>query len=771
MIGIFPKDDPKQTLRIKRWLMAFGSYLMWMAITVVLYSQGQMHRLTLDLLVVSFLGIIICNLLIYAIIRSGLNIRFKDPSLTLLQMTIATFWVMEIVYYADAIRSVVLLVYLVVFVYGLFKLNVRQFLFLSAFAVVNYSLLIFLLYKTHPESLNNKVDILNILILATVLPWFSLVGGYITGLRARISGAFSTIARLTDNVRDVIFVLDMNLHYTYVSPSVKTLRGYEPEEIMKQIATDAFAPSSRDKVIKAWRDTVELEKSGHIISSSETHELEVMRKDGTTVWTETKFSLIKDETQRSIGVLAVMRDITERKEAQETLRQSEERYRTIIENIEDGYTELDLKGNFIFFNKAISTIHGYPQDELMKLSYRDVMDEENANMIFAEYNKVFTTGESAKGVEYEIISKTGIKKYLETSITPIRDTAGRIIAFRGIVRDRTEHRQAEEALRQSGEKYRNILENTQEGYFEVDLAGNFIFFNDSMCRLYGYSKEEVMGLNYRHYTDKENASFIFRAFNNIYKTGEPLKELSWQVIRKDGIRRYVESSASLIKDSEDQPVGFRGIVRDITERKQMEEDFQRTLESLRKAVGATIQVMISAVEIRDPYTAGHQSRSADLARSIAREMGLPQEKIDGIRMACSIHDIGKLSVPAEILSKTTKLSDIEFALIKEHPLLGYEMLKNVESPWPLSQVVYQHHERMDGSGYPRHLKGDEIIIEARIMAVADVVEAMASYRPYRPALGIDAALAEIEKNKGILYDSAVVDACLRLFREKAYKLP
>jgi HD-GYP domain-containing protein (c-di-GMP phosphodiesterase class II) len=151
-------------------------------------------------------------------------------------------------------------------------------------------------------------------------------------------------------------------------------------------------------------------------------------------------------------------------------------------------------------------------------------------------------------------------------------------------------------------------------------------------------------------------------------------------------------------------------------------------------------------------------------------MGLAPEKIEGIRMAGIIHDIGKLSIPAEILSKPTKLTEIEFALIKEHSRSGYEMLKDVESPWPLAEIVYQHHERINGSGYPRNLKGDEIVIESQILAVADVVEAMASHRPYRPTLGIEAALEEITKNKGILYNNAVADTCLRLFREKGYQL-
>jgi putative nucleotidyltransferase with HDIG domain len=227
---------------------------------------------------------------------------------------------------------------------------------------------------------------------------------------------------------------------------------------------------------------------------------------------------------------------------------------------------------------------------------------------------------------------------------------------------------------------------------------------------------------------------------------------------------------SFIRDEQLRALGIVGVTRDITERKRAEEKLLVTFESLKKAFGTIIQVMITTVEMRDPYTAGHQKRVADLACAIAAETGLAQEKIEGIQMAGSIHDIGKLSIPAEILSKPTKLTNNEYSLIKEHSQSGYEMLKNVESPWPLAQIVYQHHERTDGSGYPRNLKGDEIIMEARIMAVADVVEAMASHRPYRPGLGIDTALAEIEKNKGTHYDNTVADVCLKLFREKGYKL-
>jgi HD-GYP domain-containing protein (c-di-GMP phosphodiesterase class II) len=187
-------------------------------------------------------------------------------------------------------------------------------------------------------------------------------------------------------------------------------------------------------------------------------------------------------------------------------------------------------------------------------------------------------------------------------------------------------------------------------------------------------------------------------------------------------------------------------------------------------VETIIQVLVMAVEVKDPYTAGHQRRMTNLTRTIATEMGLTPEKIEGLRMAGVIHDIGKITMPSEILSKPTKLSGIELSLTREHVRLGYDILKDVESPWPLAEIVLQHHERMNGSGYPRNLKGDEILMEARILAVSDVVESMASRRPYRPALGIDAAIEEISKERDILYDPEVVDACLKLFHEKRYSL-
>ncbi len=222
-----------------------------------------------------------------------------------------------------------------------------------------------------------------------------------------------------------------------------------------------------------------------------------------------------------------------------------------------------------------------------------------------------------------------------------------------------------------------------------------------------------------------------------------------------------ESTIELIRANED-------LKQDIVKREGVETKLQRSLGKLRRAMGGIIQAMALTLERRDPYTAGHQRRVAKLARAIADEMHLPGEQLDGIRMAATIHDLGKISVPAEILTKPSRLSKIEFNLIKTHSQVGYDILKTIEFPWPLAQIVVQHHERMDGSGYPSSLAGEDILQEARVLAVADVVEAMASRRPYRPALGIDKALEEISQNKGILYDPKVADACLKLFKEKGF---
>jgi len=202
---------------------------------------------------------------------------------------------------------------------------------------------------------------------------------------------------------------------------------------------------------------------------------------------------------------------------------------------------------------------------------------------------------------------------------------------------------------------------------------------------------------------------------------------------------------------------------------QLEKELKQTYKKLQKFIEGTAYIIMKVVETRDPYSIGHQQRVSKLATIIAQEMKLPQDKIEGTRIASLVHDIGKVNLPTEIISKPNKLIEVEFNLIKNYPKVGYDILKKVDFPWPIAEIVLQHQEKIDGSGYPRGLKGDEICIEAKILGVTNVVEAMSSYKSYRPALSIDEALAEIAENKNILFDPEVVDTCIKLFKEKGFK--
>ena len=420
--------------------------------------------------------------------------------------------------------------------------------------------------------------------------------------------------------------------------------------------------------------------------------------------TKTNAELIEEISSLKQRIQELELSESERKRAEEALRASEELFRSYLENAPDGVYLSDVAGNFLYGNRKCEEIIGYRREELIGKNFLElnILSENSLNKA-VQLLQANIEGKSTGPDEIELISKEGRLIPVEINTSVVQRMGQRIVL--AFVRDITERKRTEEELRESEKKYRNILESIEDGYFEVDLAGNFTFFNTSLCRIIAYPREEMPGMNNRVFMDAESAKKVFRAFNEVYVIGIPTKGFEWEVIQKGGARRHLEVSVSLIVNPGEKPTGFRGIARDITERKRAKEELQRTLESLRKAFGTTIQVMVSAVETRDPYTAGHQTRSADLARAIATEMGLPREKIDGIRMAGSIHDIGKLSIPAEILSKPTKLSEIEFRLIKEHSRIGYEILKNVESPWPLAQIVYQHHERMNGSGYPRNREG------------------------------------------------------------------
>lgn len=332
--------------------------------------------------------------------------------------------------------------------------------------------------------------------------------------------------------------------------------------------------------------------------------------------------------------------------------------------------------------------------------------------------------------------------------------------------DITEKKQAEEAQRLSERRYRILIERNLAGVFRTTPEGRILDCNDAFAQILGYeNREGVLAEPADQFYENENDRKQFVA--HLLEEGS-VSNAEVLIRRRDGRKIWILENANLIVGEPGAPAIIQGTVIDITERKQSQQLLEQSLLKLRRAFDQTVQALVSLAEMRDPYAAGHQTRVSLLASAIAQEMSLPEEEIESIRVAGVLHDIGKIYVPAEILSKPGNLSPIEYALVQSHVQASFDILKPIEFPWPIAEMVLQHHERLDGSGYPQGLRDEEICLAARILAVADVVEAMSSHRPYRPAYGSEKALAEIEQNCGRLYDRAVVEACLRLFRQKHF---
>ena len=329
---------------------------------------------------------------------------------------------------------------------------------------------------------------------------------------------------------------------------------------------------------------------------------------------------------------------------------------------------------------------------------------------------------------------------------------------------------AEKALQESLTRYASVTENANDAIICIRPDATIDLWNKMAQQMFGYSTEEVIGKQLHSLIVPERyrsqADQGIRLFGQTGTGPVVGKMFELTAMRRDGTEFPVELSISAMNFGGEWHA--TGIIRDISERKQIDEERLASAAKLGQTLSQTIEAIAAMVEARDPYTAGHQRRVAALASAIAGEMGFAEDKIHGLYLAATIHDLGKIHIPAEILSKPGYLSQIEFSLIKVHPQAGYDIIKDIQFPWNIAQMVLQHHERLDGSGYPQGLHGGQILIEAQILCVSDVVEAMSSHRPYRPSLGLDAALEEITLNKGTLFDAAVVEACLRLFRERGF---
>lgn len=481
-----------------------------------------------------------------------------------------------------------------------------------------------------------------------------------------------------------------------------------------------------------------------------------VRMDGSDFPVEVTAAPFLYNGKPAIQVIAL--DITEKKKAEIELANEAIRRQYLIEKSSDGIVILNSEGEVIEANLRAAEMLGYSQEEFELLTIFDWEKEFSSERL----NKILN-GANEVGEIFETVHtrKDGSKLDVEVSANGTIFLGQKLIFC--VVRDITERKIAERHLSDELLRRRLLIEQSRDGIVVIDQYGKVRESNLRFAEMLGCTPQEVLELYVWDWEYTVPQNDLKQMLRDVDETGDHFES---KHKRKDGSIYDVEISSNGAIFDEEKLIFC--VCRDITQRKKAESELTETLNSLRQAVGATIEVLMCTTEMRDPYTAGHQKRVADLARAIATELDLSAHQIQGLRMAASIHDIGKISIPSDILNKSSRLTDLEYSIIREHSRYGMEILKNVSSPWPIAEIVYQHHERMDGSGYPQGLKGDQILLEARIICVADVVEAMASHRPYRPSLGLDTALQEIEKNKGILYDAQVAEACLKLFRENKF---
>ena len=427
------------------------------------------------------------------------------------------------------------------------------------------------------------------------------------------------------------------------------------------------------------------------------------------------------------------------------------------------------KEKFRFINQAHRHWLGYELEDVASLSqwFDTVYSGEVRRVRLQTWEKAFQTMQPGQPIEMPetmLHSKDGSAQVGRVRATLVGDD----IVLTWI--DLTGIRRQEAELRESERRFRSMVEKAVTGMY-VRRDRKLIYANESFCQMLGRSADELLGHELTEFADVSPQEWekVMQAWDQL-EAGRRNVPIEVKLLHKDGTNIEVGIQLSPI-EWDDGQTAVIGLADDITARKRAAEQIDIYVHRLEASLQATLRAVATMVEMRDPYTAGHERRVGLLAAAIAEEMGWPSDRFKTLEMVGLVHDIGKIAVPAEILVKPTRLTPIEMQLVREHAQAGFEILKDVPFDIPVAEIIRQHHERMDGSGYPQGLKGDQILPEARVLAVADVLESMAAHRPYRPALGMDVALNELEQGRGRLYDSDAVDAVVRLIRDKAYVLP
>ena len=617
------------------------------------------------------------------------------------------------------------------------------------------------------------------------------------------------LSKITSSAQDAILMLDNDGNIALWNAAAEKIFGYSSGEALGKNLHLLLSPARFHEAQRAGFDRFRSTGEGAVIDK--TLELAALRKDGTEFPMELSLSAVKlKDKWHAVGIL---RDITERKKTEER----QKLFRALLDQSIDAIEVIDPETfQFLDANQKAWLALGYSREELLSLSVFDVdptMDRSKATEMIQGLGKL-----GSLVIEGRHRRKDGSEFPVEVSLGYVQLDRAYVVS---VVRDITTRKHAELALERAHRALRTLSACNGALVHDEDEAELLA----SVCRLIvdvgGYRMawvgfvEQDAAKTVRpvaHYGHEDgylatgkigwaDDEFRRNPFGTAIRTGtsqvsrisqaapaawreaaqqrgyqssivlpllSPKGTLGTLAIYTSEPDAFDEAERKLLQELADDLAFGIATLRMRSERDRIADENLHHSEILRSSLEDSIKAIAGTVEMRDPYTAGHQRRVGELAAAIAQELGLPAHTIHGIELAASIHDLGKISVPAEILSKPSKLTDVEYMLLKNHAQAGYDILKDIKFPWPIATMVFQHHERLDGSGYPQGLKGDPILLESRIMAVADVVEAMASHRPYRAALGIELALKEIEQGRGTAYDAAVVDACLRLFAEKRF---
>jgi PAS domain S-box-containing protein/putative nucleotidyltransferase with HDIG domain len=564
--------------------------------------------------------------------------------------------------------------------------------------------------------------------------------------------------------------------FHFLNAQFERSTGYRADELIGRDALFMVHPEDREKV---RRDAIEMLRG----KRTTPYEFRTITKDGRSRWILGTVASIPFWGQRA--VLGNHMDITEQKEARQKLDEMKTLEASILDALPVAVIGLRER-QIISANRAVEAIFGWKPDELVgrgtRILYRSDEEFEEIGRHFypvLEKQRIFSE-------EFPCRHRDGhdILCFVSTSRIGANLEEKRIVAT---YEDITERKRAEEALKGSEERQRAILEGSPTPTFVIDGGHRVIGWNKALEELTGVRSDDVIDTDSHSkilYGEKrptvadllvdgaaDLTAEIRRWYGGHYRRSELLDEAyeatgPFSFPGKEP--RWLHFTSAAIRDARGEMIGAIETMTDISPLKRAEDELRENVERLKKVMSGVIRAIDVIVETRDPYTAGHQHQVARLATAIATEMGLPADTVEAIYVAASIHDLGKIYVPAEILSKPGHISDIERGIIRTHPQVGYDILKSIDFPWPIAEIVLQHHERIDGTGYPRGLKDGDIRIEARILGLADVVESMGSHRPYRPTLGTEKALDEIRKNRGTLYDPAVVDVCLALFQDKGF---